>query len=83
MASNICQNSTLLFYVEHFEFYIQVCILHSVKFVFRSIFAILCIYVCNLTLYILFKFAFFQPQSNTEVVSQAQVWQQFYENVRQ
>ena len=38
-----------------FAFYIQVCILHSVKFIFHSIFAILCIYVCNLT----FKFIFY------------------------
>ena len=42
-------------FIGRFAFYIQVCILHSVKFVFHSIFAVLCIYVCNLT----FKFIFY------------------------
>jgi hypothetical protein len=33
MASNIRQNSTLLFYVEHFSFLWTFCILHSYVFI--------------------------------------------------
>jgi hypothetical protein len=60
MASNIRQNSTLLFYVEHFSFlwtfglhsrlyFVQVCILHSYVFI---------LFDCS---HFTFKFAFRSP----------------------